>query len=108
MAVSKNTMQESAITKGIPGHEELKIYLASKLFQIDMTRFNITNDLFVEAVDLVDKFGEAEGVVGACSTYRRSNTNNSTTIKSQGTYDNPMTPKGIEQLYDNLCSKLGR
>jgi hypothetical protein len=107
MAVSE-TAREQTITNGIPGREELKIYLEEKLFYIDMKRSNpIPNEIFVEVVDLIENFGEAEGIINAHSTYMRSTENNNTTIVYHGTYDSPMTSKRIEELYKNLRSKLG-
>ena len=106
MAASKTSLQEPAIVKGIPGHEELKIYLERKLFSVDMTRFNILHRQFVAAVKMVDKFSRSEGVGDCYCTYECWP--KSVHINFHGAYEDPMIPRGIEELYDNLCEKMGR
>lgn len=107
-AMSEATLQEESITKGISGHEELKIYLARKLFSIEMSRFHTPTEVFVDAIGYVERFGSTKGVKNTICKYESSRTNDIVEIHVHGSYEEPMTQKGIEELYDTLCSKLGR
>jgi hypothetical protein len=102
------------ITKGVEGRPELRIipsrypFPDRNTFEIYMTRFKAPPEPFIDAVILAEKFRRADGVKDAVSKYERSAVTGGTHISLQGEYMEPMTSKGIEELYGRLCKKLER